>query len=204
MYIYNDELYNNGIHKPLLRLTEYDRLQKIITKGRQAKHDPLWFKKKLFTCRVCGTAISGYKRTKKYKNGETGLWYYTKHSSKVSCSEKSMTAKELNNEFKAKVGSMKFTPRFIEKFERLAKSEYPGIKRRLAKIVGSNLTIQDRHLMIDSKKSFIALQKIQYRLESELSLIEPQDQADNTNTTTQTPPLKGDATLQYRVRESNP
>lgn len=295
MFTYKGELYQ-GIHTPLLTLNEYHQLQKIITKGSQAKHDPLWFMNKLFTCRKCGTAISGYKRPKTYKNGKTATWYYTKHSSKVSCPEKSMTAEELNTEFKARVGSMKFTPRFIEwmraavkyqnkhqiqivhkehelltkrliqvrddlnkvfdkkaegyytnrpelyeedkakylkqekllqeemqgdktkfyrelmedkvsfieRFERLAKSEHPGIKRRLAKILGSNLTIQDRHLMLDPKKSFIALQKIQYRVEQKLRMIEPKTMEDKNSVETQTPPLKDGVDDQYRVRESNP
>lgn len=287
-----------GTHKPLLSMSEYNQLQKLISKGKQSKQEALWFMGELFHCESCGSAITGYRRIKKYKNGKSGVWYYAKCTNKKgNCTEKGgIPLQDLNDYIKTNLKAMKFTPRFIEwlrkavkkqnkteidqvtkdhelltkkinnvrdelnkvfdkkaegfyinrpelyeeeknkilkqeqlllgemsgdktkfyrglmedkvdfieKMERLTQSNNPVIKRMLIKIIGSNLTIGNKKIIVEPKKSFIALQKLQNQVEKELSIIEPMHQLKGIVTKAQTDDIELNITTRYRVRESNP
>lgn len=104
----NGEIHK-GIHKPLLTMSEFTRIQNIIDKrtNTQDGTNPLPLQG-LFKCGSCGYTITGEKHVK-------GNYYRcTKKSPIIKCEEAYLEASEMNNQAKDYVNDIELIPELIE------------------------------------------------------------------------------------------
>lgn len=115
---------HKGIHKPLMTLTEYNHIQKIISKGKQSKGKLLWFQNQLFTCEECNCAITAETKSKRLSNGTNKDYTYVRCTKKKGrCTQKTLTPSELENQIKNYILDINMTPKFIEWLRKVLKKQ---------------------------------------------------------------------------------
>lgn len=98
-----------GVHKPMISLVEFVRVQKILdAKGNHGRsNDKLPFQG-FIRCGECGGIITG----EKHHRGHKMFYYYRCTKKKAKCSQPYLNAEEMNPQIKAYLSSMKLDPGF--------------------------------------------------------------------------------------------
>lgn len=113
-----------GIHKPMITVTEYNKVQELLdsknAKGPYSLVNPIPYLG-LFKC-PCGASITGERRTKNYKNGKSQTFtYYRCTKKKGPCGQKYLNAVDLEPQIKTAIDQLSLDPLFAEYFRKLLK-----------------------------------------------------------------------------------
>lgn len=157
-FVFADKLYENGIHKPMITLEEYEKAQNILGVRGQFKFRPskrtFAFNNSLMSC-ICGSSITAHERYRKtcpnchFKYNavvneqclkcntpapEQTTYYCYYHCSKKKdphCKQPHITLKELEKQFEHIISRLTLPEEFIEwALERLRKIQEEEAKNR--------------------------------------------------------------------------
>ena len=117
-YRYGGKLYDNGIHKPMITIEQFDLLQDILdgrSNPRKVRHEDLLTG--VFTCGKSGHMITGEHHVKKYKNGKIQTFTYYKCTDKRGlnkCTQPYISGKELVEQINTYLKSLQISRKYID------------------------------------------------------------------------------------------
>lgn len=117
-----------GIHKPLLTMSDFKRIQKIIGKRTNIKDwtNPLPLQG-LFKCGFCGYTITGEKHAK------SNYYRCTKKSPTIKCTEDYLDSTEMNRQTEDYVNDVELIPELIEWTKQTVREQNQVEYKNLAK-----------------------------------------------------------------------
>ncbi len=140
-----------GIHKPLLKMQEYKKIQKIIDSrgGNQKKYDnPLPFMG-IIKCGSCDGTITGERHLRIYKNGNEQWFLHSRCTKKLGpCPERYLNATKMDGQVLSYVDEMYMDKKYLELLKEVLKRNSQAKTQRIAK----DKELQTKKLIELSKK----------------------------------------------------
>lgn len=143
-----------GIHKPMVTLSEFVRVQKILdAKGDHGRKGSVLPFQGIIRCGECGSCITG----ERHSRGDKINNYYRCTKKKGICHQEYIRSEELENQIKDFVASMKLDPVFSEWIQKVLKrrnqQEFESSKK-------SKELITKQLIKIDEQKEIICKMRI--------------------------------------------
>ncbi len=122
-FVYSGTTYP-GIHKPMITMSEFIRVQKLLDSKNAGSPnslvDPIPYLG-IFKC-PCGASITGERKTKHYKNGTSHIFtHYHCTKKKGPCDSKYLRAADLEKQIREYVSQLQLNPEFAEYFRKVLK-----------------------------------------------------------------------------------
>lgn len=115
LFDYKGERYQ-GKHKPMITITEYNRVQEIIDgRKRVIRNSNDFYFMKLLKCGECGSAITCEQHSKRYKNGTFQTFVYARCTKKGgSCSQPYLNANKLEKQVTKYVAGLEISQGLVD------------------------------------------------------------------------------------------
>ena len=113
--IERDQRLYRGNHMPMVTKEEFDKVQAMIRNDQQPrKHTKDFLYRGMFKCSRCGSLFSGYRKTKRQKNGNVHSWnYYNCAKGRDRhCKEPQLTEQTITDEVVKQLSALEIPPQF--------------------------------------------------------------------------------------------
>jgi len=108
-----------GIHKPMISVAEYDKIQVLLgRKGRPRPKKHVFHFTGIMRCAECGAMITAEEKIKRQKNGNIHryIYYHCTKRTKADCSQGSIEEKQLKAQIRSVINDLRIMPLEFHQF----------------------------------------------------------------------------------------